>query len=567
VSRSAEGCVGAREPARVVAGAILELMIRVRLFGSFEVDVDGRRLGSRDFGGVKPKQLLELLVLRRGRPVSKDELTDALWPTSPPRDPTATLESYASVVRSRLGSARGLLATETGGYRFDSDRACVDVDEFDAKVRDAAGSPAGARRARLEQALALASGDVLSDEPYAPWALDLRGVYYERRVQAVCDLAGVCLALGDFASARRHAEQALLLDPVLERAHRMAILAHYALGDEERALRAYERCRGALVEALGASPTPETAALHAAVLQREDPRALIPELAGAGSGLPDAPEGSTATRYAHNGEISLAYQTLGEGSPDLVFMPGFVSHVEAAWEDPTYSGFMRRLARNSRLIIFDKRGTGLSDAVVEWPSLEERVDDLLAVMDAAGSERAVLFGVSEGAPLCAFAAARHPELVAGLIMHSGFSRLIITPDHPHGWATPEFYELYLDSFERAWTTGEGLEIINPSLAGDRRYIRWYARYLRLSASPGMTRRLMRMNAEIDIDDALRQISVPTLITHRRDEKWVSPRNGRHLAACIPGARLVELPGADHHPWIGDVEPVHRAIDQFVAGLT
>jgi pimeloyl-ACP methyl ester carboxylesterase len=343
------------------------------------------------------------------------------------------------------------------------------------------------------------------------------------------------------------------------------MLSYYGLGQEDRALRAYERCRAALDEMLGTSPTPETAALHAGILRREDVRALVPELAGRGSRLPDAAAGSTGTRYAHNRDVALAYQTVGAGRPDLVFVPGFVSHLEAAWEDPTYSGFMRRLARDRRLIIFDKRGTGLSDAVVEWPTLEERVDDLMCVMDAAGSERAVLFGVSEGAPLCVLAAALYARRVAGLILHAGFRRIVSTPDYPYGW-TPQFFEFFLDSFEHSWTTGAGLEAINPSLAGDRRYMRWFARYLRLSASPGMAKRLMRMNEEIDIADALREVRVPTLLTHRRDERWVSIENSRYLASKIPGAKLIELPGTDHHPWVGRVEPVHRAIDEFVALL-
>ena len=167
--------------------------------------------------------------------------------------------------------------------------------------------------------------------------------------------------------------------------------------------------------------------------------------------------------------------------------------------------------------------------------------------------------------MCAVGAALAPQRVAGLILHAGFRRLINTPDYPYAW-NPEFFEFYLDSFEQAWTTGAGLEIINPSLAGDRRYIRWFARYLRLSASPGMAKRLMRMNAEIDIGDVLPNIRVPTLITHRRDERWVSIENSRYLTDRIAGAKLVELPGVDHQPWIGDVEPVHLAIDEFAAGL-
>ncbi len=547
------------------AGDPSSVVSKVRLFGSFELRIDGRRLGSRDFAGVKPRQLLELLVLHRGRTVSKGELIEALWSESAPSNAAATVETYVSVVRSRLAEARSLVTTESGGYRFDLGRADVDVDEFDALLREAAGSPAEARRARLEEALTLASGEVLADEPYATWAAEIRWVYAERRLQAVCDLADACLAMNDFGSAREHADQALLADPLFERAHRAAMLARYGLGEEARALRAYDRCRSVVTEMLGTLPTPETTGLHEAILRREDVRVLVPDLAGTGNRLPDSPPGSTGTRYARNGEVSLAYQTLGDGTPDLVFMPGFVSHVEAAWEDPTYSGFMRRLAYARRLIIFDKRGTGLSDPVVEWPALEERVEDLLAVMDAAGSDRAVLFGVSEGVPLCALAAALSPRRVAGLVLHAGFRRLVSTLEYPYGW-TPEFFEVYLSSFEQSWTTGAGLEIVNPSLAGDRRYVRWFARYLRLSASPGMTRRLMRMNAEIDIDDVLPEIRVPTLITHRRDERWVRVENSRYLASRIAGARLVELPGADHQPWIGEVEPVHAAIDGFIASL-
>ncbi len=305
--------------------------------------------------------------------------------------------------------------------------------------------------------------------------------------------------------------------------------------------------------------------MHTAILRREDPRALLAAQSGPGAELPAAPPGSTGTRYAHSGEVSLAYQTLGEGQPDIVFVPGFVSHVEAAWEDPTYASFMRRLAIDRRLIIFDKRGTGLSDPVVEWPTLEERVADVIAVMDAAASDRAVLFGVSEGGPMCALAAAQHPGRVAGLVMHASFARLLIAPDYPWAW-TPKFFEFYLAAFEESWTTGAGLEVINPSLAGNQGYIRWFARYLRLSASPGMARRLMRMNAEIDIESLLGEIRVPTLVLQRRDEQWVDIGNSRHLAERIPGARLVELPGADHQPWIGDVEPVHRALDEFIRKL-
>jgi pimeloyl-ACP methyl ester carboxylesterase/DNA-binding SARP family transcriptional activator len=540
-------------------------VVAVRLFGVFEVRVNSQRLGPRDFGGVKPKQLLEVLLVERGHSLAKELLAEMIWGEAPPRKVAATIESYISLLRSRLGAASGLIATETGGYRADLGRVQLDVDVFDRLLRDAAGAPPAERRPPLEAALAIASAELLEDEPYAEWAMDLRRMYAERRLQATCDLAETCLALDDPRAAVELAERALVLDPLFERAHRVATVGLYALGEEGRALRAYERCRVTLLEELGTTPTPATAAAYTAILRREDPRTLIAEPPGPGVELPAAPPGSTGTRYARNGEVSLAYQTLGSGSPDVVFVPGFVSHVEAAWEDPTYAGFMRRLATNRRLIIFDKRGTGLSDPVVEWPAFAERVDDMFAVMDAAGSERAVLFGVSEGGPMCAVAAARRPERVAGLVLHAAFRRILRAPDYPWGW-TPERFEAWLDSFEEAWTTGAGLEVINPTLAGNPRYLRWYARYLRLGASPGMARRLMRMNAEIDLEEVLPTISVPTLVLHRRDERWVKAEHGRYVAERIPGARLVLLPGVDQHPWIGEVEPVHRALDEFIRAL-
>ena len=544
---------------------VIRGVVAVRLFGAIEVRVNSQRLGPRDFGGVKPKQLLEALLVQRGRPLAKDQLAEMIWGEALPRKVAATIESYVSLLRSRLGVASALIATETGGYRAELSGVQVDVDAFDILVRDAAGAPPAERRQPLETALAIATAEVLEDEPYAEWAMDLRRMYAERRLQATCDLAETCLVLHDPQATVELARRALVLDPLFERAHRLAIVGHYALGEGSRALGAFERCRVALFEELGTTPAPATAAAHAAILRREDPRTLIAESSGPGG------RGSCRPTRLHG--HSLRAQRRGEPRvPDprqWTARSGLRPRVRLARRGrlgrPHLRGLQRRLAAGRRLIIFDKRGTGLSDSVVEWPTFPERVDDLFAVMDAAGSERAVLFGVSEGGPMCALAAARHPERVAGLVLHAAFARVLRAPDYPWGW-TPERFESWLDSFEEAWTTGAGLEVINPSLAGNHRYIRWYARYLRLGAGPGMARRLMRMNAEIDLAEVLPTISVPTLVLHRRDEQWVKAEHGRYVAERIPGARLVLLPGVDQHPWIGEVEPVHRALDEFIQAL-
>jgi pimeloyl-ACP methyl ester carboxylesterase len=377
-------------------------------------------------------------------------------------------------------------------------------------------------------------------------------LFGERRVQALCDLAETCLSLGDHAAAVTRCEEALVLDPALERAHRVAMLAHYARGDEERALLAYERCRSALVEALGTTPTLQTAALHAAILRREDARSLTD-----GDAATVDTEHGPPTRYAHLGEVALAYQTIGDGPRDLVVIPGFVSHIEAAWEEPLYASFLRRLAQHQRVTVFDKRGTGLSDPVVDWPSFEERSEEVFAVMDAVGAERFVVLGVSEGAPLGAAAAAISPGRVAGLILYGSWL--------PHTWE-PDLLALYSAGFEAAWTTGNGLQGVNPSRAHDRAYLRRFARYLRLSASPAAARRLLLMNAEIDVDPVLGAVATPTLVLHRRDERWVAIESGRYMADHIADARFVELPGVDHHPWVGDVEAVHAAVEGFIREL-
>jgi len=270
------------------------------------------------------------------------------------------------------------------------------------------------------------------------------------------------------------------------------------------------------------------------------------------------------TRYARSGEASIAYQVIGDGPLDLVFTPGFVSHLEAAWEEPRLAHFLGRLASFSRLILLDKRGTGLSDPVDRPPTVQERMDDIRAVMDSAGSDRAALLGISEGRPLCVLFAVSHPGRTAALVLHSSYARLLGDDDYPWGWSK-EFFAEFLAGLDRTYAGGKWFELANPSLVGDERYQDWWRRYLRLSASPAMARALMQMRAEIDVRDQLAQVSVPTLLLHRVDERWVDVGQSRYLAANIPGAKLVELPGADHRPWLGDAETVLHEIERFLTG--
>ena len=270
------------------------------------------------------------------------------------------------------------------------------------------------------------------------------------------------------------------------------------------------------------------------------------------------------TRYAKSGGLSIAYQVIGDGPIDLLLVHGFVSHIDVAWEEPRVAQFLNRLASFSRLIHFDKRGTGLSDPAGEPPDFQQRMDDIRAVMDAAGSERAVLFGISEGGPLSIVFACDHPERTSSLVVYGSYARWLAAEDYPWG-RSAEMFQDFLDGIDRAWETGEWWAQHNPSLFEDDHYRRWWARYLRAAASPGMAAALVRLNAQIDVRSQLEKVSVPTLILHRTRERWFDVANARYLAEHIPGAQLVELPGVDHVPWVGDAEAVLREVEAFVAG--
>jgi pimeloyl-ACP methyl ester carboxylesterase/class 3 adenylate cyclase len=273
------------------------------------------------------------------------------------------------------------------------------------------------------------------------------------------------------------------------------------------------------------------------------------------------------TRYARTLDgVSIAYQTLGSGPFDLVWIPGWVSNVETAWEEPTLAHLFERLASFSRLILFDKRGTGLSDRVPdrEMPSLETRMSDLTAVCDQIGATRTTLFGTSEGGAMAILFAATYPERTSGLILMGAFARRLRGADFPWGMTAAE-HEYMLEQVRAGWGGPVGLDIRAPSRLGDQRFRDTWARYLRAGASPGAAVALMRMNAQIDVRDVLATVHVPTLVMHRVGDQTISIDVGRHLAAGIPGARMVELPGNDHIPWVGDTDRLIAEIEAFVTG--
>jgi pimeloyl-ACP methyl ester carboxylesterase/DNA-binding CsgD family transcriptional regulator len=274
------------------------------------------------------------------------------------------------------------------------------------------------------------------------------------------------------------------------------------------------------------------------------------------------PAGHPPTMYARSHDVNIAFQVYGSGPFDLVLVPGWVSHLEHMWRHPFYSAYLQRLARFARLILFDKRGTGLSDRV-SVGSLEDRIDDISAVMDALGIRRAAIYGVSEGGPLALLFAALHPDRVSALVVYGSFARRTVAPDYPIG-VSMEAWAQQTEFTERNWPVID-LERWAPSVADDDEFREWLGEVRRYGASPGAARELMEVIGQIDVRSALPAIRVPTLVLHRAQDATIASAMGRAIADAIPGAAFVELAGADHLPWTGDTEALIGEIEQFLTG--
>ena len=273
------------------------------------------------------------------------------------------------------------------------------------------------------------------------------------------------------------------------------------------------------------------------------------------------------TNYTKSGTLNIAYQVIGKGPIDLVFVPGWVSNIDLMWDDPKLSDFLIKLASFTRLILFDKRGTGLSDRLSEVSTLEERMDDISSVMDAVGSEKAVLFGHSEGGTVSALFAATYPQRTIALVTFGIFAKRKYTVEYP--WAPKdEDREIFYKTIEEEWGNAEkmGFDWIMPSMAGNKNYCEWFTRYLCSAASPGAALALARMNTEADITNILSSIKVPTLVLNRTGDKDAKIEEAKYITDRIPNSKFVELPGNDHLFWIGDSYSVIAEIEEFITGV-
>ncbi len=265
------------------------------------------------------------------------------------------------------------------------------------------------------------------------------------------------------------------------------------------------------------------------------------------------------TRYAKSGDVNIAYQKFGSGPRKIVFAPGFVSHVEHLWEHPKPRHFLQRLAAMGEVVIFDKRGTGLSDHVAGAATLDQRMDDIRAVMDAAGFDHASLIGISEGGAMCQLFAATHPARVEALVLIGAYGSFLRWVQN-----NPRFDD-FVAMVDHHWGEGRTIGIFAPGMAGDAAFVQWWARYERLGGSPGAVKDLMHMNQEIDVCAIMPSIAVPTLILHRTGDGRISIEAARFMAKAIPDARLVECPGTDHLAFVGNVDAELDEVEEFITG--
>jgi DNA-binding SARP family transcriptional activator/class 3 adenylate cyclase len=554
------------------------------VLGPLEVLEDDRPI---PLGSAKQRLLLAALLVQANAVVSVDRLADVLWGDAPPADAAATVRNYVSRLRAALepgraaGEAATLLVSRQPGYVLRVEQDQLDAGRFEQLVAEGRvalreGDPATAQK-RLGEALGLWRGPALAefaDERFAQAEAarleELRVSAFEDRIEAELALGHHGELVGDLEAAARH-------NPLRERLWARWMLALYRCGRQAEALGAYQELRAHLGEELGITPSPELVALEEAiVLQKPEldwappvprPAAEARARARHRDPLEATPMAVRKTRYAQASDgVHVAYQVVGDGPFDLVEVGGFVSHLEFAWEAPEYAHYIRRLASFARVICFDKRGTGMSDPVPvhALPTLEQRMDDFRAVLDAVGSEQAALFGESEGGQMAALFAATYPERTRALVTYGTYARLRGAPDYPPG-QPDQFLDAFASELVATWGEMSEPNVFAISATRDPRFRDWLGRYAQNGGSPAAAATLLRVGRDTDVRSVLPAITVPTLVLHRVGDPLIGVEHARYLATHIPGAKYVELPGDDHLVFTGDVDRLVDEIEEFLTG--
>jgi DNA-binding SARP family transcriptional activator/class 3 adenylate cyclase len=542
-----------------------------RVLGPLEVRDGDREVRVRD---GKERALLALLLVNVNRTLALDRIVDDLWGEDVPETARKMVQVYVSHLRKVLPP--GTLHTRPPGYALVLEHEQFDLHRFEAAAAQARAAldTGHAQRAadRFREAMSLWRGPALAEfsEPFARHEgarlEELRLATVELRIEAE-------LALGHQRDVVGELETLIAQHPLRERLRSQHMLALYRSGRHAEALASYQTFRRTLSEELGIEPPASLRELERRMLKQDPALELMarPESQSAGHApsetVTTAPVGDVA--YARSGDIRIAYQVVGDGPVDLVLVHGWVCTFQPAWEYLKLAAFYRRLASMGRLILFDKRGTGLSDRVSpeRLPDLETRMDDVRAVLDSVGSKRAVVLGISEGGSMSTLFAATHPERTLSLVLMGAFPRMMWAPDYPAGLSDEDFRKRLVSIEADDWAsavTKEWLARVGPDILREPAAVRWYTSYVLRGASPGANKAIRLMNEKIDIRDVLPTISVPTLVLSREDEYF--RKASRFMGEHIPGARSVELPGNDHLPWEGDREGLLDEIDRFLSDV-
>jgi pimeloyl-ACP methyl ester carboxylesterase/DNA-binding SARP family transcriptional activator len=537
-------------------------MLRVLVLGDLTVETDTRSLPP--IRGHRARSLLGWLAVNPGLH-PRARVAAVFWPGVLDESARSSLRTTLATLKRELGEpgAGAVTATRERVGIEPNAGVWIDLHAFEELVADG----------EFESAAALPRGELLADLD-DDWVNEPRERHRAEMLEVLGRLADQAERSGDLGEALDRTRQQVALDPLSEDAHRELVRRLTATGDRAGALAAFQAFTVRLQRELGIAPSPQTRELVERIRSAGARPSPTPQWVGATraerpSSGPKAPaasrsEGVPPVRYARNGSVHLAFQSFGEGDREFVLVPGLVCHLEFPWQHPPYRRFMNHLASFARVTVYDKRGMGLSDPLDAAAGFDQHLDDLAAVIDAAGAIRPVLMGWSDGAAVAALYAAHHPDVVESLVLYGAFPKLLESPDYPEGQPRDRFDQL-LEGVSEAWGEGISLNFLAFEKLGDEAFRRWWGGYERAAASPGLVLSALRLDAELDIRDVLPAIHVPTLMIHRTDDPVMTVESARFMAGRIPDAHLVELPGTLHWPWLGDTDAVMEEIEEFVTG--
>ena len=526
--------------------------LSLRLFGAPQVAYGGHAVSLR-----LQKELALLIYLAvTSRPQTRMALATLLWPEQD--QPSALAALRRTLYQLKVDVGASLLEVTSHLVRLHPSVALwLDTREFSDATHLCAAhthppdAPYASCVTTLEAAVGLYRDDFLSgfslpdSEAFDEWQFFEREGMRAEYLRILALLTSYYEHHAAYEQAIETARRWLSREPYHEPAHRALIRLYSLTGQHAAARRQYDTCKRILAEQLGVQPHKETERLYQALGDTVSSSTLRPQ-----------------PHYTRNGNLYLAYQTIGAGAADLLQIGGFITHVEQLWEEPDLVRFYEELSTVARIILYDKRGVGLSDRIGSPATVEQQVADAEAIMRAAGSERVFVLAVSDGAAVAIRLAVQYPQRIAGLVIYGGQAKGVRSADYP--WAlTSEQYQRWADALVRGWGGPINLEHFAPTRARDERLRLWWAQTQRLASSPGAVKAILDGIRDSDVRPLLEHIRVPTLVLHRRGDRSVRVESGRFLASRIPQARYVELPGDDHWWWVGDTRPLQDEIERFI----